>query len=269
MAVKATFLPARRTLSRTNRKDSIMPAFTRETTLRDLVAHHPQARHVLERRHVDYCCGGDRPLGQAAEAAGVDYDLLAGELARALDRPRKGADDRDWLHAPAGDLVDHIEQRHHAFMRRMLPAIVELIGKVLKAHADRHGEMLRKLQFTFHELKEEIRLHLMKEEQILFPLIRQMEAAAEGRGQVPENHCGTVENPIRQMEHEHDNAGDALARLREMTGDYTLPEDACMSMKALYEDLQAVEADLHEHIHLENNILFPKAVELEHKVCAV
>ena len=138
-----------------------------------------------------------------------------------------------------------------------------LADKVYNAHKKNHGPMLSELNKIFENLRADIETHLLKEEQILFPMIKEIEAFAAGKGPKPVAHCGTVENPIRQMEAEHDAAGNLLAQMRKITQDYALPDDACESFKALYEGLQELEEDLHEHIHIENNILFPKSIVME------
>jgi regulator of cell morphogenesis and NO signaling len=232
-------------------------------SVRAIVVHHPQTRSVLEKLGIDYCCGGDRSLHDAAAAAGVSADEALATIREAAQRPAASEGCRDWTDASLTDLVGHIERKHHTFMKEQLPRLDALADKVGEAHQAAHGDMLDQVQEVFRSLKSEIEEHLFKEEQILFPLIRQMEAFATGEGPEPVNHCGTVENPIRQMRSEHDNAGAALTRMRELTHSYTLPDDACASFTALYDGLKALEADLHEHIHLENNILFPGAVALE------
>ena len=134
---------------------------------------------------------------------------------------------------------------------------------VLKAHAAHHGDVLRQVQALFDALNAELSSHLMKEEQVLFPYIVALEMHFRDGTAKPQAPFGSARNPIRQMEHEHESAGQALAKLREVTNNYTLPPDACPTFKAMYEELQRMEADLHQHIHLENNILFPRAIELE------
>ncbi len=193
----------------------------------------------------------------------VPVGQLAVEQPGARDAPAEGGEGRDWSEASPTELADHIERRHHAFMRRHLVLLGELIPKVRAAHAEAHGEMLGEVERVFGELRAEIEMHLMKEEQVLFPYVRRLQAYREGRGPRPHIHCITVQNPVRQMRIEHDDAGQALERFRELTDDYSLPQDACPSFAALYEALRALEGDLHEHIHLENNILFPRAVALE------
>jgi regulator of cell morphogenesis and NO signaling len=236
-----------------------------DSTVREVVVEWPQTREVLERFGIDYCCGGGKSLGAAAAEAGVDAESLRRGLQEAMDSAPAGGEGaaRNWAEATLTELADHIERRHHAFMKEQLPRLDRLFGRVLQVHGEAHGDVLEPLRTTFDALSEEIEMHLMKEEQVLFPFIRSMEAHAEGRGPRAVIHCITVRNPVSQMEREHENAGSALAKMRELTTGYSLPDDACESFRALYDGLQALERDLHEHIHLENNILFPRAVGIE------
>jgi len=233
----------------------------------DIVVKFPQTRMLLEELGIDYCCGGKVSLSQAAEQAGLAADEVLADLTGAVESTETdSASVKDWSAASPSELVDHIEQTHHVFMKEQLPRLAGLLDKVIRAHGERYGEMLERLKHKYLTLKTDIELHLAKEEQILFPLIRQMEAFEQGRGPAPDMHCGSIGNPIGQMEHEHDVAGQYLAEIRQITGDYRLPDDACPSFAALFEDLDAMEKDLHEHIHLENNVLFPNAQELEEHV---
>lgn len=242
-----------------------MNAINEGTTVRELVVGHPETRPVLERLGIDYCCGGAARLADAAEAAGKPLREVAEAVEAAIRNAADAHPERNWADAPAGELARHILETHHVFMKRELPRLRGLLDKVIAAHSERHGDALRQLLQTFNGLREEIEAHLYKEEEILFPYILALGAWRPGSGPAPASHCGTVANPIRQMEFEHDNAGQALAKFREITADYALPDDACASFAALYDGLQALERDLHEHIHLENNILFPKSLELERK----
>lgn len=241
----------------------------RDMTVRQVIVQHPGVRRILEGHGIDTCCGGDQPLGRAADELGVDFEELVRELQEALAAPPAVDDGRDWTQATVTELVDHIERTHHAFLHEIMPRIAERIEKVLSVHGERHGRLLREVRSTFRDLSAEINQHLLKEEQILFPLMRQTEAFLVRGGARPEYPCGSMRNPVRQMEFEHHQAGDALARMRLMTSRYRLPGDACEAFGALYDDLQALEADLKEHIHLENNILFPRAVEMEAAVARV
>lgn len=236
---------------------------TADTAVKDIVVEHPQTLRILERLGIDYCCGGKTPLAQAAQQAGLSSDQVLAELDRALEAGRSSDSAKDWTAASATELADHIERTHHVFMKEQLPRLVGLLDKTLRAHGPRYGDMLKQLQRSLISLRTDIELHLAKEERILFPFIRQIEVWQQGEGPLPEMHCGTVANPIGQMEFEHEQAGEILAQIRAITSDFRLPEDACETFRALYDGLREMEADLHEHIHLENNILFPKAIEME------
>ena len=182
---------------------------------------------------------------------------LLAEIDQAIQAP---AEDRtDWLTAPLPALIDHILDTHHAYMKMQLPRVEARLAKVLQAHSDRHGDMLRALAAVYGAMKAELDGHLAKEEMVLFPLVR----ALDGGAKAGSFHCGSVQNPIRVMFMEHDSAGEALVEMRRLTNDYTAPEDACNTFKALYFELAEMESDLHRHIHLENNILFPRAIALE------
>ena len=234
------------------------------TTVREIVGQYPRTRPVFEQAGIDYCCGGGCALADAASEQAVALDDLLARLTKAIESPHDEAKlGRDWSAADPTDLVDHILDKHHTFMKAQLPRLAGLFDKVQRAHGEKHGDELASLRRVFDGLKAEIDEHLMKEEQILFPFIRELAAYEPGRGDKPVSHCGTVQNPIRQMYAEHDNAAHALEKMRELTADYTLPADACPTFAALCDGLQAIETDLHEHIHLENNILFPRAVALE------
>jgi len=237
--------------------------FSDSTAVKDIVVHHPQTRLVLEKLGVDYCCSGNVPLAQAAQKAGLSAEQVLADLDQALGAAQTDAEAKDWTQTSLGELADHIERTHHAFMKQQMPRLVGLLDKTLQTHGHRHGHMLKKLKNAFISLKTDIDMHLVKEERILFPLIRQMDAYRQGQGPVPDVHCGTVAHPIGQMEFEHEQAGRFLARIRTITSDFQLPDEACETFHALYEGLRDLEADLHEHIHLENNVLFPKAVEAE------
>lgn len=240
-----------------------------ETTVRELVGHYPAARRVFEEHGIDYCCGGNKSLSAAAEESETDLNELIGEVAEVIGAPPAPGDERNWYEASLTELASHIVERHHNFLKRELPRLETLIARVTNAHGEHHGEMLESLREVYLSLKGELDAHLQKEELVLFPYVTAAEAFRNGAGDRPPMHCGTVQNPIVQMECEHENAGGALEELRQLTDDYTLPDDACPSFAALYEGLQQLEADLHNHIHLENNILFPRALALERDIEAM
>lgn len=221
-----------------------------------LVAERPSRARVFEKYGMDYCCGGKTPLAQAAANAGVDLSLLLEEL-RLHDR-ESPPEEVNWLEVPLPELCTNIVQTHHVYLRDELPRLETLTTKIARLHAENHPELTEVAQ-VFFALKEELENHMRKEEQILFPLIEEL-AAATTR---PRFHCGSVGNPIRVMEYEHDNAARALERLRELTHDYTTPQDGCNTYRATMDALARFEGDMRQHIHKENNVLFPRAVALE------
>ncbi len=227
-------------------------------TVRDLAAGNPAAARIFERYGIDYCCGGDKFLSEACLAAKVNIDEVKAALAARL--PESG--DRDWQTALVSELITHIVTKHHAFTREEINRLIPLISKVQAVHGQNHAE-LKQVENLFHEMANELTMHMMKEERMLFPYIRQLEAAINRGSHPAPPMFGTVQNPVRMMMMEHDFAGDVLHRLREITGGYAAPEDACVSYQTLYKALQEFEADLHQHIHLENNILFPRAIDME------
>lgn len=231
------------------------------TPVGQLVVQRPARARVFERFGIDYCCGGQTPLHAACAAGGLDPQDVVRALHEAdADLSLTGA--TDWTNASLADLVANIVDTHHAYLRRELPRLTQLVTKVRAAHGARRPE-LTEVEAVYGDLRAELEAHMMKEERILFPMIETM---ASG-GACATVHCGSVQNPIRVMEHEHDSAGAALARLRELTAGYAPPADACNSYRALLGGLAELEADLHTHIHKENNILFPRAVELEATLC--
>lgn len=234
-----------------------------EQTVRELVVNYPALRPQLEKLGVDYCCGGLRPLSDAVRSAGLEWGAVESALKQVWSSAQSETPSVNWNEASLSVLTDHIVEKHHTFTKEQLLRLDELLKKVQRAHGDRHGELLNRLRELFDGLDAELSEHLMKEEQILFPAVKGIDAFVSGIGARPIVHCGTIENPIRQMMLEHDHAGDVLADIRKLTGNYQLPADACQTFAALYDGLQALEADLHEHIHLENNILFPKSAAQE------
>ena len=229
-----------------------------ERTVRDLASTNPGAARIFESFGIDYCCGGERSLAQACSAAKVSVQ----EVMHALEQTPAQTEDRDWQAAPLAELVKHIVEKHHAYVRAEIPRLIALIAKVVRVHGQSHPE-LEKVEVSFQALAEELTLHLFKEERMLFPYIVQLEAAAKSGGRPAPAMFGAVQNPVRMMMMEHDSAGELLRKMREVTKGYTVPEDGCMSYRMLYRALPEFEADLHQHIHLENNILFPRALKME------
>ena len=236
--------------------------FNETKTVREIAIGVPGATRVFEKLGIDYCCGGARPMTEACKAASV----TVAEVERALEQIETSsqafAEVEDWQAEPLESLITHIVNKHHRFTREELDGIDPLLAKVCSAHAERRPELLQ-IQALFGELKRELTPHIMKEENILFPYITLMENALNAHLPAPVPMFGTVRNPVRMMVSEHDGAGDMLRRIRQLSCDFALPVGACMSYTSLYRRLEELEQDLHEHIHLENNILFPRAIEME------
>lgn len=220
------------------------------------VAERPSAARVFERLGIDYCCGGQRPLEEACRKRGLVPQNVVAELQATLD---DAADEGlNWNEASLTDLCDHIEETHHAYLKEELPRLTAIIAKVVHAHGENHPE-LPELQRAFLALRAELEPHMQKEEQVLFPAIRRM----EGSPVPPQFPFGSVANPIHVMEAEHDQAGACLAAIRELTEDFRVPEGACNTYRVMLESLRELESDMHQHVHKENNILFPRAADLE------
>ena len=232
-------------------------------TVGEIAAEHPNATREFEKLGIDYCCGGNRTLGEACASAKISVDEVLERLAKSTSDSQSPSG-LDWPNQPLTDLIAHITSTHHVFIREESPRIEALAAKVVSVHGKNHSELLEAQQI-FADLAAELSVHLMKEEQVLFPYVTRMEESVVSGEPVPPAMFGTVVNPVRMMMQEHDGAGDALRSLRSATRDYTLPDDACISYRTLYQALQGFEADLHQHIHLENNILFPRAVAMQAK----
>ena len=235
--------------------------FSSTISVGEMLLQQPQATRVLEKLKIDYCCGGAKPLGEACAAAGIDVQTLE----RLIETERSKEESKttvDFQSLPLSELVEHILKTHHVYTKEEIIRLNALIEKVINAHGERHSELFR-LGGLFQSLSADLTPHMFKEEQILFPYIIELEKAAN-LGRPAASSCfGTVNNPIRMMMMEHDTAGDILREMRQLTSDYTVPADGCISYQTLYQAMAAFELDLHQHIHLENNLLFPKAIELE------
>lgn len=230
------------------------------TKVKDIALSNPAARQVLEDAGLDYCCGGGESLADACSHAGVSPDEILNRLRQ--NAKNAGADDINWMAAPLSELTRHIRERHHHYVREAIPRTQALAEKVAAKHGTNHSE-LGDIRNLFAEVGQEMTMHMRKEEQILFPYIDALEQAANSHRAVEPPFFQTVKNPIYTMMKEHDAAGDLLRQIRNLSADYAVPADACTSYKALYEALREFEADLHQHVHLENNVLFPRAVEME------
>lgn len=225
-------------------------------TVGDIVALDYRAAGIFEQFGIDFCCGGRRQLAAACAAAAADPDAVGQALDGLPAYFALDEDVRDW---PLGRLVDHIVSTHHRYVRAALPAAARDLATSIAEQGDIHPE-LKRVAALVDELTRELLQHMAKEEQVLFPYVRGLDADADVAGPCP---FGTVDNPIRMMEREHAEAGQVMRTVRDLTGGYRPPSDASPVYAAALKTLEEFERDLHLHIHLENNILFPKAKERE------
>ena len=233
---------------------------TNAHTIGELAVAMPEAIPILERLGIDYCCHGEQRVQAACSAAGITADELL-QLIGAVKQPPVG---RAWETEPVGGLIAYIIDAHHVYTRQAVQTLQNLAEKVRIAHGERHPELLV-VERLIAELTTDLIPHMLKEEQVLFPFVEKLDEALAKNGEAPVPFFGTVQNPIRMMMLEHETVGEKLIELRGLTIDYELPEEACTSYKALFAKLIELEADLHQHIHLENNILFPRALDLEER----
>ncbi len=231
-------------------------------TVKEIAVGMPSSVKVFEELGIDYCCGGDKRLDEACRTVGLQLELVTRSLEAASKVPQPDTATVDWNVQPLGLLMNHIVEKHHAFCRQEVARLEPLLEKVVQAHSAVHPE-LRRIQALFSGLSKELLMHLTKEEQTLFPYISRMEESVTRRTPFSRPAFGTIQNPVRMMVLEHDNAGAALHEIRNLSSNYQLPTDACNSYRALYDGLKSFESDMHQHVHLENNILFPRAVAME------
>jgi len=232
----------------------------KETKIGDAVARNFRTAQVFEKFGIDFCCGGKKSISEACIAKGIDADEVVSSLQN-ISKDGNGitANFSSWK---LDFLIDYIVNNHHCYVEKMLPMIYTHSQKVAEKHGANHPETAR-IAALFVNVKDELEVHLQKEERMLFPYIKHMLELKESGEEVPFPPFGTVENPVHVMELEHEAAGKLMAEINSLSSCFTPPEDACTTYKVLYQELKEFENDLHVHIHLENNILFPKAIELE------
>jgi len=230
-------------------------------TVRELAAEMPNATRIFEKFGIDYCCGGSQPLRVACERNKISLNDVLRSLEDA-NVANEAAQTPDFQKAKLKELVAHILATHHGYVKQEVPRLKQLLVKVVAVHCAGHPE-LAAVQRTFAAVADELLAHMMKEEMVLFPYIEELEEAVDEGKRPPHAPFGSISNPVRMMESEHESAGKALEEIRMLTSAYTPPESACFSYRTLYSALQTFESDLHQHVHLENNILFPRAIALE------
>ena len=239
-----------------------MSEFHVNDTVGDMVTRRPALSRVFEEAGIDYCCGGKKTLDEVCREKGLESQAILSTLEKAALAPA-GESVVDAASMSLTELADHIEQTHHAYLRSEFPRLDRMTEKVASVHGGKNSN-LHQIRETFITLAGELSSHMMKEEQILFPMVRELDASEAA----PSFHCGSLANPIRQMESEHTQAGSALEKFKELTDGYTPPDWACNTYRAMLDGLAHLEDDLHLHIHKENNVLFPRALKMESEKCA-
>lgn len=234
----------------TTRIDSAM-------TVGELVREQPSRSRVFEDFGIDYCCEGKRPLTEVCARSGVDADAVVDKLHALESEP--GDQDDQWASMSMSELAAHIVDNHHGYLKQELPRLDGIIRKVAAVHCGRYPYLLELAQ-VYSRFAAELGAHMLKEEQLLFPLIRRVEKSRGGSGDV---RGACIANSIQAMEHEHEDAGRVLLRMRELTNNFTPPADACNTFRAMLDGLATLERDMHQHVHKENNVLFPGAIALE------
>lgn len=232
----------------------------------ELVAQDYRAASVFKKYGIDFCCQGNRTIQDACEAKNIDASTVIADLNEANKTSTAGSIDyQSW---PLDLLVDYIEKKHHRYVEDKTQEIKPYLDKICRVHGDRHPELLE-VNNLFNEAAGELAAHMKKEELILFPFVRKIAKAKQENTIIEAPHFGTVENPIQMMMHEHNTEGERFRKIENLTNNYTPPMDACNTYRVTFALLKEFEANLHLHIHLENNILFPKAIELEKQIINV
>ncbi|GAL66079.1 iron-sulfur cluster repair di-iron protein [Jejuia pallidilutea] len=231
-----------------------------EKQIGQFVAEDYRTAAVFFKYKIDFCCNGNRTINEACEKKGIDSNVLLNELQEVLNI--KGEQTIDYKSWPLDLLIDYIEKKHHRYVEEKIPVLRQFLDKLCRVHGERHPELL-KINELFTASAGELAAHMKKEELVLFPFVKKMVSATLHTGTVEAPHFKTVENPIEMMMQEHDNEGERFRQIAELTDNYNPPADACNTYRVTFAMLEEFEKDLHLHIHLENNILFPKAIKLE------
>jgi len=234
-----------------------------ESTLRSMALEQPETIRVFERFHLDYCCGGNRPLSAACAQKGIAAETVLEALAEATAGTETAA--QDFSRATPTELIRHIVQTHHAYVRSELPRLLPMAERCAVKHGPVHPEVTQ-IERQLRQLGEELISHLNKEEMILFPYIEALEQSRVSNAPAPHACFDRVESPIQAMLNEHEAAGALLDAMRTATQNFAPPAGACPTLVGLYHGIDAFERDLHRHVHLENNLLFPLAIALEKEV---
>jgi regulator of cell morphogenesis and NO signaling len=241
----------------------------KDSLIGELVAEDYRTAAVFQKSGIDFCCNGNRTIEAACKEQNLAYDGLINNLQDTVDAPSRGEDASiDYKAWPLDLLADFIEKKHHRYVTEQIPVIKGLVDKIVSVHGDKHPE-LAEIKTEFDAAAGELTAHMKKEELMLFPVIRKMVQAKQTGVNRVAAPFGTIQNPIGMMMEEHDTEGGRFRKIAELSNQYTPPEDGCNTYRVAFATIKAFEADLHLHIHLENNILFPKAIAMEQSFTAV
>ncbi|MBS1779872.1 MAG: iron-sulfur cluster repair di-iron protein [Bacteroidetes bacterium] len=236
---------------------------TKETTIGAIVAKDYRAASIFNNSNIDFCCNGNRTIATVCSEQNLSADELISQLQQTVSATAGNSDAvSDYKSWPLDLLADFIEKKHHRYVTTQIPVIQAYLEKIIRVHGDRHPE-LQEIKTHFDACAGELTMHMKKEELLLFPFIHKMVQTKQSGSKITGAPFGTVQNPIRAMMHEHDIEGDRFRKIRELSNDYNVPADGCNTYSVTFATLREFEEDLHLHIHLENNILFPKSIELE------
>ncbi len=230
-----------------------------------MVAEDYRTAQVFKNHKIDFCCKGNRSIAEVAKKSKLDPTILLEEIKAVKERNIN--DTIDFKSWPLDLLADYIEKKHHRYVEERIPVLNQYLEKLCRVHGDRHPELFE-ITEHFNACGGELAMHMKKEELVLFPAVRKMVKAKQTGGTMEKPHFGTVKNPIQMMMAEHETEGDRFAIIAKLSNDYNPPADACNTYRVTFSLLKEFEEDLHHHIHLENNILFPKAEELELELIA-
>lgn len=233
-----------------------------EKTIGQFVAGNYKTAAVFKKHKIDFCCNGNRTIAQACEQQKLNQDAIESELHAVLTQSAQQDESINYKFWPLDLLVDYIEKKHHRYVREQIPVLNQYLTKLCKVHGPNHPELFE-VKELFDGCGEELTSHMQKEENILFPAIKALVEAQSSSESLKQFGFGTVKNPIQMMMHEHDTEGSRFRKISELTDTYTPPADACGTYKVAFALLKEFEEDLQLHIHIENNIIFPKAIKLE------
>lgn len=233
-----------------------------DTSLGEFAVKYPRTKDLFRKFDLDYCCGGHKNMAIAVKEKEIDWDEFKNMLKKIIEETPKEEKIIDWENESLTNIIDYIEKKHHDFLWAKLASTENLFNKLIAVHVRRHGDFLVSLKDMFADFKDKLELHLLSEENNIFNYVKEMENSLKTTGKKPAENMSFTKELIETLQKDHEETGEILTNLRKFTSDYELPDYACPSFAKLYQDLDAIEDDLHDHIHLENTILFPKLKKL-------